>query len=81
VLAEIIAAAADYEQPNRTHLMPRQQRQFGHPGAQNRGICSQAPCRGRQGPGWVHLHQESSCLKGKRRGTFFSGNYLNERKP
>jgi len=31
--------------------------------------------------GWVHRHQESSCLKGKRRGTFFSGNYMSERKP
>jgi hypothetical protein len=38
VFAEIIAAAADYEQSNRTHLMPRQQRQFGYGAAQNWGI-------------------------------------------
>jgi hypothetical protein len=47
VLAEITAAAADYEQSNRTHLMPRQQRQLGHVAAQNRGIRSHVPCRGR----------------------------------
>jgi hypothetical protein len=47
VFAEIIAAAAGYEQPGRTHLTPRQQRQLGYAAAQNWGICSQAPCRGR----------------------------------
>jgi hypothetical protein len=33
VFAEIIAAAADYEQSNRTHL--RWERQFGYTAAQN----------------------------------------------
>jgi hypothetical protein len=47
VFAEIIAAAADCEQSNRTHLMPRWERQFGYAAAQNWGICSQVPCRGR----------------------------------
>jgi len=47
VFAEIIAAAADYEQSSRTHLMARSQRQFGHAAAQNLGICSQVSCRGR----------------------------------
>ena len=45
MFAEIIAAAADYEQSNRTHL--RWERQFGYAAAQNPGIRSQAPCRGR----------------------------------
>jgi len=45
VFAEIIAAAADHEQSNRTHL--RWERQFGYAAAQNKGICSQVPCRGR----------------------------------
>jgi hypothetical protein len=45
VFAEIIAAAADYKQSNRTHL--RWERQFGYAAAQNQGICSQVPCRGR----------------------------------
>jgi hypothetical protein len=48
VPAEIIAAAAGYEQSNRAHLTPRQQRQFGYAAAQNRGICSQVPRRGRR---------------------------------
>jgi hypothetical protein len=47
MFVEIIAAAADYEQSGRTHLMPRQQRQFGYAAAQNWGICSPVPCRGR----------------------------------
>jgi hypothetical protein len=45
VFAEIIAAAAGYEQSNRPPL--RWERQFGYAAAQNRGICSQVPCRGR----------------------------------
>jgi hypothetical protein len=45
VFAEIIAAAADHEQSNRTHL--RWERQFGYAAAQSKGICSQVPCRGR----------------------------------
>jgi hypothetical protein len=47
VFAEITAAAAGYGQSARTHLTPRQQRQLGCAAAQNRGICSQVPCRGR----------------------------------
>jgi hypothetical protein len=35
VFAELIAAAADCERSNRTHRMPRQQRQFGYAAAQN----------------------------------------------
>jgi hypothetical protein len=45
VFAEIIAAAADYEQSNRTHL--RWERQPGYAAAQNQGICAQVPCCGR----------------------------------
>jgi hypothetical protein len=47
VFAEITAAAG--EQSDRTHLMPRQQGQFGHAAAQNWGICSQVPCHGTPG--------------------------------
>jgi hypothetical protein len=46
VFAEIIDAAAECEQSNRTHPMPRQQRQLGYAAAQNSGICSKVPCRG-----------------------------------
>jgi hypothetical protein len=49
VFAEIIAAAADSEQSNHTHL--RWERQFGYAAAQNQGICSQVPSRGRPAAG------------------------------
>jgi hypothetical protein len=49
VFSEIIAAAADYEQSNRTQLMPRQQRQADDAAAQNWDVCTQVPCRGRPG--------------------------------
>jgi hypothetical protein len=48
VSEEIIAAAAGYEQSNRTHLMPQWQGQFGYAAAQNWGIWSPVPCRGRR---------------------------------
>jgi hypothetical protein len=57
VFAEIIAAAADYEQSNRAHL--RWERQFGYVAAQNQGICAQAPCHGRPS-----VNREYSALYG-----------------
>jgi hypothetical protein len=57
VFSEIIAAAADYEQSNRTQPMPRQRRQADDAAAQNWGVCSQVPCRGRPG-----LNREYSAI-------------------
>jgi len=58
MFAKIIAAAADYEQSNRTHL--RWERQFGYAAAQNWGICAQVPCRGRPS-----VNREYSALCGR----------------